>query len=300
MNGNRWVDDRLAALDDASEWLPDTAGARARLRDLDRQARIKRQWAWATAAAACLGLLAFLQPRACAMPRGCFQRATENATQRPVEASPVAENANPAAAPVSAQALKPQAVAPAVVPTAPTRGARNYKESGSADARITCEVYSDYECPSCAAFYRDTMPLLIAGYVQTGKVKLLHRDFPLAQHPYAKLAAHYANAAGQAGQYDLAVNRLFETQDIWSVGGDIDSQLALVLPPAAMRKVRDMLAHDQRLDDTVAADQAMGAADRLRATPTLVVVWKGNRQAISPIPSYALLKSYLDDLLARQ
>jgi hypothetical protein len=67
-----------------------------------------------------------------------------------------------------------------------------------------------------------------------------------------------------------------------------------------MRAVRDMVAHDQRLDDTVAVDQATAVTDRLRATPTLVVVWKGNRQTISPIPSYALVKSYLDDLLARQ
>jgi protein-disulfide isomerase len=177
---------------------------------------------------------------------------------------------------------------------------RNYKESGSAGAPIACEIYSDYECPSCAAFYRDTMPLLVAEYVQAGKVKLLHRDFPLAQHPYAKLAARYANAAGQAGQYDKVVSRLFQTQDIWSTSGDIDAQLAPVLPPAVMRQVREMVAHDQRLDDTVAADLAMGVTDRLRATPTLVVVWKGNRQTLSPIPSYALLKSYLDDLLARQ
>jgi len=144
------------------------------------------------------------------------------------------------------------------------------------------------------------MPLLVAEYVETGKVKLLHRDFPLAQHPYARLAARYANAAGQAGQYDKAVSRLFQTQDIWGTSGDIEPQLALVLPPAIMRAVRDMVAHDQRLDDSVTADQAMAVTDHLRATPTLIVVWKGNRQTISPIPSYALLKSYLDDLLARQ
>jgi protein-disulfide isomerase len=144
------------------------------------------------------------------------------------------------------------------------------------------------------------MPLLLAEYVQTGKVKLLHRDFPLAQHPYAKLAARYANAAGQAGQYNQAVSRLFQTQGIWSTSGDLESQLAPVLTPSVMRTVRDMVAHDQRLDDTVAADQAMGVTDRLRATPTLVVVWKGNRRPISPIPSYTLLKSYLDDLLGRQ
>jgi protein-disulfide isomerase len=296
MNVNRWVDDRLAALDDGSEWQPDTSLARARLQNLDRQARIKRRWAWATAAAACLGLLAFVQPRACATPRGCFQRATEKTASRPAEAAPVTDSANPAPAPVSAQTAKPQAITPAPQ----TRAARSYKESGSPDAPIACEIYSDYECPSCAAFYRDTMPLLVAEYVQTGKVKLLHRDFPLALHPYARLAARYANAAGQAGQYDKAVSRLFQTQDIWSTSGDVESQLGPVLPPAVMRAVRDMVAHDQRLDDTVAADQAMAVTDRLRATPTLVVVWKGNRQAISPIPSYALVKSYLDDLLARQ
>jgi len=44
----------------------------------------------------------------------------------------------------------------------------------------------------------------------------------------------------------------------------------------------------------------MAVTDRIRATPTLVVVWKGNRQTISPIPAYALVKSYLDDLLERQ
>jgi protein-disulfide isomerase len=276
MNVNRWVDDRLAALDDGREWRPEIPQARARLRDLDRRARIKRRWAWATATAACLGLLAFIQPRACAMPRGCFQRATENT------------------APPAAVVLQ------AVPPATKTRATINYKESGSAGAPIVCEVYSDYECPSCAAFFRDTLPLLIAGYVRTGKVRLIHRDFPLTQHPYAKLAARYANAAGQAGQYDTAANRLFQTQDVWSVSGDLEAQLAPVLSPAVMRKVRDMVEHDQRLDDTVAADQAMGISDHLRATPTLVVVWKGNRQAISPIPSYALLKSYLDDLLARQ
>jgi protein-disulfide isomerase len=268
MNVNRWVDDRLATLGDGNDWRPEASLALARLRALDRQARVKRRWAWATAAAACLGLLLFVQPHACANPLGC----TQDAAARKGKAAP----------------------AP------PTDAARHYKESGAASAPIACEIYSDYECPSCAAFYRDTMPLLVAEYVKTGKVKLLHRDYPLQQHPYAKLAARYANAAGQAGQYDLAVGRIFQTQALWSVSGDIEAQLAQVLSPAVMRKVRDMVEHDPRLDDTVATDQAMGARDRLQATPTVVVISKGNRQTISPIPSYKLLKSYLDDLLARR
>jgi protein-disulfide isomerase len=263
MNVDKWVEDRLAALDDGSEWQPEAALARARLRDLDRKARTRRRWAWATAVAACLGMMAFVQPRACANPRGCSQTATQ------------------------------RAVPPAVT-------VRNYKESGSPSAPIVLEVYSDYECPSCAVFYRDTMPLLVTGYVQTGKIRLLHRDFPLPQHSYAKLAARYANAAGQAGQYDLVVTRLFETQAVWGVSGDIEAELAPVLPETALRQVRELVKDGQRLDDTVVADQAMGANDHIHATPTLVVVWKGSRQAISPIPSFTLLKSYLDHLLGQQ
>jgi protein-disulfide isomerase len=284
MNMNKWVDDRLTALDDGSEWQPGVTGARARLHAMDRQARVRRRWAWVGAVAAGLGLMAFMQPRACANPRGCFQSGAQKGVPR-------AEAPVPAAAPVG----KPQVTTPATE----TSTVRNYKESGSAEAPLTVEVYSDYECPSCAAFYRDVMPLLVTGYVQTGKVRLLHRDFPLPQHPYAKLAARYANAAGEAGQYDQAVQRLFETQTIWGATGNIEEQLAPVLPAPVLRKVRDMVEHDQRLDDTVAADQVRGAGDRVQGTPTLVVVWKGNRQAISSIPSYTLLKSYLDALLAR-
>jgi protein-disulfide isomerase len=261
MNMNRWVDDRLARLDEPAVWQPDAARAHARLREMDRRSKTRRRWAWLAVAAASLGLLTFVQPRACANPRGCTQNASEKA---------------------------------------PPTSVHNYKESGSPTAPIACEVYSDYACPSCAVFYRDTMPQLMAEYVQTGKVKLLHRDFPLPQHPYAKLAARYANAAGQAGQYELAVNGLFQSQSIWSATGNIDVQLAQILSPTVMQKVRKMVESDQQLDDTVTADQAMAVNDKLRATPTLVVVWKGQRQTISPIPSYTLLKSYLDELLARQ
>src|ERR1700722_5231484 len=149
MNVNQWVDDRLATLGDGNDWRPEASLALARLRDLDRQAKVKCRWAWATAAAACLGLFLFVQPHACANPLGC----TQDAALRKGKAAPV-----------------PQ-----------TDAVHNYKASGAADAPIACEIYSDYECPSCAAFYRDTMPLLLAEYVKTGKVKLLHRDYPLQQ-----------------------------------------------------------------------------------------------------------------------
>ena len=124
----------------------------------------------------------------------------------------------------------------------------------------------------------------------------MHRDFPLQQHAYARLAARYANAAGQLGQYGLVVNRIFSTQGIWSLNGDIDAQVAAVMPRDLMQKVRG-LVNDPKLDDTAAADMEMAREDHINQTPSLVIVAKGKRQLIAGIPPFSLLKSYLDELL---
>ena len=60
----------------------------------------------------------------------------------------------------------------------------NFKESGSPDAPVTIDLYTDYQCPSCRVFYLDKLPALINDFVQTGKVRLIHRDFPLPMHQF--------------------------------------------------------------------------------------------------------------------
>src|SRR5665213_2681938 len=99
---------------------------------------------------------------------------------------------------------------------------KNFKESGSPTAPISMELYTDYQCPHCREFYLTDLPPLIKDFVRTGKVRLLHRDFPLPQFQYSRLAARYANAAGKLGYYDLVANQLFETQPEWSQSGNVD------------------------------------------------------------------------------
>src|SRR4051812_19069978 len=83
----------------------------------------------------------------------------------------------------------------------------NYKEMGSPTAPVAMEAYTDYECPHCARFFKEFMPQFTKDYIQTGKVKFVHRDFPLPQHPHAQLAARIANAAGELGYYEVVVNQ---------------------------------------------------------------------------------------------
>jgi protein-disulfide isomerase len=226
--------------------------------------------------------------------RTVFPKHEAAAPEPETQVGPHQAIAEPATPMRIAQASKPQSVPKsAVAPPA----AANFKEQGSPTATVTIEIYTDYECPSCAMLYRDFVPTLLAEYVRTGKVKLLHRDFPLPQHPYAKVAARYANAAGRLGYYDAAVEQIFKTQDKWSGAGDVDAQLVPVLPPGVMQKIREMVRNDNTLDATVEADMAMVRTDQVNQTPTLVVVSKGKRQPIAGAPQWSLFRSYLDKLL---
>jgi protein-disulfide isomerase len=175
----------------------------------------------------------------------------------------------------------------------------NFKEAGSPSAPITLELYTDYQCPSCRNFYMEVLPPLISQYVATGKVRLIHRDFPLPQHQYTRVATKYANAAGEIGRYDVVAGQIFKTQPEWEQNGNIDGEVAKVLPPAEMQKVRELVKSDTHLDDTVNSDLAMGARDGLNQTPTLVIVHNGKRQKIDGVVPFNILKSYIDQLLAK-
>jgi protein-disulfide isomerase len=320
MNVDRWVDGRLAMLEPARGWRPDVASALVRVRERDRVYHVRRRrWAWVAIAASVASLTVLSVPGRCDSPtsNSCGQplagRIWNQVFPKPAEVQPRIA-VTPVPSPVAAVPPAP-VPAPAVTvaqnrPTSPSSGKpapavpassynTHFKEFGSPTAPITVEVYTDYECPACAVLYQQAIPMLVSQYVQTGKVKMLHRDFPLTQHPYARLAARFANAAGRLGQYDVVVNHLFQTQNDWSANGNVDRAVAQVLAPGVMQQVRAMVQNDNTLDDTVNADAAMGMSDRLTQTPTLVVVSKGKRQVIAGVPEMNLLQTYLNQLLAK-
>ena len=98
--------------------------------------------------------------------------------------------------------LLPCAVRPA---GAPSTG----KAVGLPNAPILMEVFSDFQCPACKTLYEQTLMPLVRDYVSAGKVYLIHRDFPLPMHAYAREAASYACAAGRIGKYEQVADALF-------------------------------------------------------------------------------------------
>lgn len=97
----------------------------------------------------------------------------------------------------------------------------NLPIEGSVNAPVTIVEFSDYQCPYCGRFYQNSETQIRKNYVDSGKVKIYYRDFPLDQiipqtglpmHPGADKAAEAARCAGDQGKYWEFHDLVFENQ----------------------------------------------------------------------------------------
>ena len=174
------------------------------------------------------------------------------------------------------------------------------KSLGSSRAPIRIDEFSDFECPMCRTFYQGTMRLVIDNYVSTGKVFVVHHDFPWSFHAHSREAARWANAAAAAGRFETVEQALFAKQDDWGATGKIEPVLTSVLSPAEMKKIQTIYQQQgTRLDAAIDADLAAGHARNVNATPSVFVTAHGSTQLLPPGGiNYDLMKQYLDYLLA--
>ena len=116
--------------------------------------------------------------------------------------------------------------------TAPTGGVQentgsaspevgNAPTLGDENAPVTIVEYSDYECPFCAKFFNESLASVKSQYINTGKVKLVYKDFPLTNiHLQAQKAAEAARCVREElgdDAYWRMHDIIFERQDLLGV-----------------------------------------------------------------------------------
>ena len=220
------------------------------------------------------------------------EAASVPAVTPPVAASSTSEPSPPVTAAASQPAATP-AQASGVTDVDPRRA------YGSKNAPISLEVFSDFQCPACKQLYKTTNQLLLDNYVNSNKVYLIHRDFPLPMHAYSKIAARYVRAAAQLGKGEQAEKALFDNQEKWEKSGDVDGTLAGALSAAEMTKIR-AVAKGTSLDAVIEKDVALGKGYNVNQTPTSVIHYKGQTYPVVGVVSYDVLHSFLDQLLSQK
>lgn len=94
-----------------------------------------------------------------------------------------------------------------------------YPYMGNPAATVTLVEFSDYLCPFCGRHFSQTAPSLIEEYVETGLVRLVFREYPIAQlHPTAHLGSIAALCAGEQGAHRFWAmhDELFARQSQWN------------------------------------------------------------------------------------
>ena len=190
------------------------------------------------------------------------------------------------------------------------------KAIGTKSAPITMEVFSDYQCPACRAFFENTLRYMINDYVANGKVYLVHRDFPLPMHPYSMDAARWANAAARIGRFETVDEALFDNQDKWTKDGSMEQYISTALGPTDFKRVQKLVSgcltqtpgntasaqtgHTCELDTFIQQDVALGKQVPVNSTPTIVITYKGQRYPpMSGIFTWPIMKQYLDSLMSQ-
>jgi len=168
----------------------------------------------------------------------------------------------------------------------------NSPVEGKADAPVTIIEFSDFQCPYCGKFITDSYPQIKSQYIDTGKVKLIFRNFPLPFHQYAQKAAEATLCASQQSKYWEMHDKLFANQNALTVDN---------LKQYAKDFGLDGTKFNTCLDSSTFADQVKkdlndGASYGIGGTPSFFVI-KG-KTSVDPkdITTKSQANQYIIDL----
>jgi protein-disulfide isomerase len=148
-------------------------------------------------------------------------------------------------------------------------GALPDKVYGQAEAPVTIVEYASMTCGHCAAFHNTTFPELKAKYIDTGKARLILREFPF--DPRAE--AGFMLARCSQDKYFAMVEVLFKQQEAWVRVQDARAALLQIARLAGFSQESfEACLTDQQLLMDVRAVKDRGEKDfGVDATPTFFI-----------------------------
>ena len=166
-------------------------------------------------------------------------------------------------------AAQAQAAPAPAQPTAPQDFALSIDGAatkGRADAKVVIVEFSDFECPFCGRYSRDTFPSLDRDYVATGKVRYVFRHFPLTIHRQALKAAEAGECARLQGKFWPIHDRFFANQQLLAPSALVDHASAVGLNAMSFQSCLNGQATAR-----VREDLATGSQLAITGTPTFFV-----------------------------
>lgn len=175
----------------------------------------------------------------------------------------------------------------------------SHMTGNTSTAKVTLVEFGDFECPVCGDVY-PAVDGIVSKYESDPNFNYIFRNFPLAQHSNAQIAAEAAEAAAAQGKYFQMVNSLYTNQNEWS--GSVDPvsnfvQYAQQLGLNTQQFQSDVTSY--KYFKNVEQDMADANAFGVDATPTFYLInASGQAQQFVGSGNISQMSAQIDSLMA--
>jgi len=151
---------------------------------------------------------------------------------------------------------------------------------GKEDAPVTIIEYASLTCSHCATFHQKTLPVIKKKYIETGKVKMIFRDFPFDRLGLA--AAQLARCVPEKRYFGF-LDVLFSQQESWARASDPLGALMKLARLAGLSKgAADACLANQNLVDEILKRRVFAEKQwKINSTPSFIV---GDKKVVGNVP----------------
>ncbi|MEX0645009.1 MAG: DsbA family protein [Parvularculaceae bacterium] len=170
---------------------------------------------------------------------------------------------------------------------------------GKADAPVTVLEFASVTCPHCADFSEAVLPKIKEKYIDTGKVKLVFREFPTPPQGLSFVGSVLARCAAEKGgtdAYFMVVDTLFRTQQVW-ISDNAKAELQKIAAQIGMDQTAfEACLQRQDLLDLINANvKEANEVYNINAVPSFII----NGVPLSSAPTIEAIEKALEDALAK-
>ncbi len=154
---------------------------------------------------------------------------------------------------------------------------------GTPDAPIRLDVFSDFQCSWCRAFYLETVVQVRKTYAPQEKVCIIYHEFPSEAHPSGRKAARYSVAARHVGrnQWIAVMDALYTKQEEWALDGNIDAALKGAVSDEDFNLIKKNL-QDPSIEEAIDRDIELGLKKGVTGTPTVFMTALNKERVKAP------------------
>lgn len=168
---------------------------------------------------------------------------------------------------------------------------------GKADAKVTIEIWSDFQCPACRTLAVEVEPSIISAYVVSGTARLVYRDAAFQgvrgdpNYDESVYAGAAARCAADQGRFWQMHDWLFANWAGENKGAFHAERLSSIASHAGLNaETYNSCMAAGTMQSAVKAETAQGVAAGVNSTPTLYI----NGQRFTGTPSIAQLSQMIE------